>query len=204
LHPTAKFGSNVIIGIGVVIGENVVVGNDVFIGHNTHIRHGSVIGDGTTIRTGCLVDPNCKIGKFVKIMPHAIVGGGTVLEDFVYYGPQVMTANTNRVGYHREVDADYDPPTVKRGAVLGTACVVKPGVVIGENSVIGQLSNVTRDVPDNEVWVGNPAKRVKSVEEQDRVIYGEAQVCNSIDEYHQDLNKPIYPYSIKDMPELNE
>jgi hypothetical protein len=57
-------------------------------------------------------------------MPHAIVGGGTILEDFVYYGPQCMTANTNRVGYHREAEADYDPPTIKRGAVLGTACVV--------------------------------------------------------------------------------
>jgi UDP-3-O-[3-hydroxymyristoyl] glucosamine N-acyltransferase len=79
IHPTAKFGKNVTVGIGVVIGENVIVGDNVFIGHNTHIRHNSVIGDGTTIRTGCLVDPNCKIGNFVKIMPHAIVGGGTVL-----------------------------------------------------------------------------------------------------------------------------
>jgi acetyltransferase-like isoleucine patch superfamily enzyme len=115
-----------------------------------------------------------------------------------------MTANTNRVGYHREAEADYDPPTIKRGAVLGTACVVKPGVVIGENSVIGQLSNVIRNVPDNEVWVGNPAKRIKPVEPKDRVIYGEAEVCEGIADYHDKLNDPIYPYSINDFKELEK
>jgi acetyltransferase-like isoleucine patch superfamily enzyme len=194
IHPSVKFGERVVLGIGVLIGPDVVIGDNVFIGHRCHIRHGSVIGNGTTIRTGCLVDPECKIGDFVKIMPHAIVGGGTTLEDFVYYGPQVMTSNTNRVGYHREVEADYAPPHVKRGAVLGTACVLKPGVVIGENSVIGQLSNVTKDVPDNEVWVGNPARFIKAVLLSDRIQEGK-----SYPDHAQLDEKDPWPYSVRDM-----
>jgi len=187
IHPTVKFGERVVLGIGVIIGPDVIIGDDVFIGHRCHIRHGSTIGNRTTIRTGCLVDPKCKIGNDVKIMPHAIVGGGTVLEDMVYYGPQCMTANTDRVGFHRIGDADYNPPVIKMGAVLATACVIKPGVTVGRNCVIGQLANVTKDVPDNEVWVGNPASKIRGVGEDDRVIHD------------QEGEKQPWPYSVDDV-----
>jgi acetyltransferase-like isoleucine patch superfamily enzyme len=191
VYPGTKFGERVVLGINVIIGADVIIGDDCFIGHNCHIRHGSTIGDRTTIRTGCLIDPNCRIGNDVKIMPHAIVGGGTVLEDMVYYGPQCMTANTNKIGFHRNGEADYDPPIIKRGAILSTACLIKPGVIVGRNSIVGLGAVVTRDIPDNEIWVGNPAAKIKEVGEEDRVIYGEAQVAKSVAEYHEDLNKEI-------------
>jgi len=203
IHPKTKFGERVVLGIGVIIGPDVVIGNNVFIGHHCHIRHGSVIGHGTTIRTGCLVDPECKIGSEVKIMPHAIVGGGTIIEDFVYYGPQVMTANTNRIGFQRQHEADYSPVYIKSGAVLHTACLIKPGVTIGKNSVVGMGSVVTRDIPDNEIWFGNPARKMQEVSEEDQVIYGEAKAASSVADYHEQLQKEKspWPYSIRDFDE---
>jgi acetyltransferase-like isoleucine patch superfamily enzyme len=193
IHPTVKFGNRVVLGINVIIGKDVVIGDDVFIGHNTHVRHESVIGNRTTIRTGCLIDPKCKIGNDVKIMPHAIVGGGAILEDKVYYGPQVMTANTNRIGVHRGQDADYAPIVVKMGAALYTACLVKAGVTIGQNCIIGMGAVVTKDVPDNEVWVGNPASKARDVKPEERIVYSQEQVGENLADYSQDL-KLGHPY----------
>jgi acetyltransferase-like isoleucine patch superfamily enzyme len=189
IHPTVKFGKNAVLGINVIIGENVIIGDDCFIGHNCHIRNHSIVGDRTTIRTGCLVDPNCKIGNDVKIMPHAIVGGGCIIEDKVYYGPQCMTANTNRIGVHRGQDADYVPIVIKKGAVLYTGCLIKGGVTIGRNSIIGMGSVVTKNVPNNEVWMGNPAKKVRKVKDEEQII---------VEEEKSEVKQP-WPYSAGDI-----
>ena len=52
---------------------------------------------------------------------------------------------------------------IKKNVFLGTGVVVLKGVTIGENSVIGAYSVVTKSIPDNEVWGGNPAKRIKTL-----------------------------------------
>jgi carbonic anhydrase/acetyltransferase-like protein (isoleucine patch superfamily) len=79
--------------------------------------------------------------------------------------------------------------------------MIKPGVVVGRNSVLGLGSVLTKDIPDNEIWFGNPARKVKEVPEEERVIYGEAKVSKGIADYHEQLNRehPVWPYSIKDM-----
>lgn len=200
IHPSVKFGEGVVLGINVIIGPDVVIGDDCFIGHNTHVRHGTIIGNRVTIRTNCLIDPDCKLGNDIKIMPHAIVGGGCVIEDKVYYGPQCMTANTNKLGFHRDSEADHSPVIIKVGAVLYTACVIKPGITIGMNSIIGQLSNVTKDVPDNEVWMGNPAHKFRDVKDEERVIYSQEKVGKNLARYSEEMTQgPSWPYSARDL-----
>lgn len=189
IHPTVKFGRGVVLGINVIIGPDVTIGDDCFIGHNTHIRHGSIIGDRVTIRTNCLIDPDCRLGNDIKIMPHAIVGGGTTIEDKVYYGPFSLTTNTNTIGFHRNRQADHAPPCIKMGAIIAAGCMIKPGVTIGKNSVLGMGSVLTKDIPDNEIWLGNPAKKVKDVDEDGMVIYDQEKVTETLVDYHDDLNK---------------
>jgi len=188
IHPTAKFGEGVVLGIGVIISENVVVGDNCFIGHHTFIRHDAKIGSNVSIRYNCLIDPDVVIGDGAKVFPMAILGAGTIVEDKVYIGPKVCTINTNKFGLHRNRESDFVPPTIKYGAILATGSLVKGGVTVGRNSILGFGSVLTRDLPDNEIWVGNPARKIKDVDEKDRVIYSQEQVARKIGDYHDELN----------------
>lgn len=55
------------------------------------------------------------------------------------------------------------PIKIKRGAFIGANSTILKGVIIGENSIIGTGSVVTKSVPDNEVWAGNPAKFIRKL-----------------------------------------
>jgi len=52
---------------------------------------------------------------------------------------------------------------IKRKAFIGTSCIICKGVTIGENSIVGAGSVVTKSIPDNEIWAGNPARFVKKL-----------------------------------------
>jgi len=56
-------------------------------------------------------------------------------------------------------------PTIKRGAQIGCNCTLRPGVVIGEYSLIGAGSVVTKDIPPRSLAYGNPARVVKSIDD---------------------------------------
>jgi len=190
IHPSVKIGKGLVIGMYVVIEEDVVIGDDCFIGPHCLIRPGSVIGDRVTMRSFCLLDPEVILGNDIAIYPHATVGGGTVVEDKVYWGPYSLTTNCDNIRFHRlPVEENViRPPIVRRGAIIAAGCMIKPGVVIGRNSVLGMGSVLTKDIPDNEVWFGNPARYFRNVAMQDRLAI---DITSSDD-------VPPWPYSIVD------
>ena len=53
---------------------------------------------------------------------------------------------------------------IRKNAWIGARVSILPGVTIGENAIVGTGSIVTKDVPDNAVVVGNPARIVKMIE----------------------------------------
>ena len=79
----------------------------------------------------------------------------------------VGTSNTNKIVHGRDIPLKITGPHIKRAARIGSGVMLMPGVVIGENAQIGLGSVVTKNIPDNEVWFGNPAvfKRYVKVEE---------------------------------------
>ena len=56
------------------------------------------------------------------------------------------------------------PILIKEGAFIGAHSIILKGVTVGKHSVIGAGSVVTKDIPDNEVWAGNPAHFIKKLE----------------------------------------
>lgn len=64
------------------------------------------------------------------------------------------------------IDDKKGPVVLKKNCRLGSHCVVMPGVVVGENAVIGAMSFVNRDIPANSVAWGVPARVVRTVEER--------------------------------------
>jgi acetyltransferase-like isoleucine patch superfamily enzyme len=109
---------------------------------------------------------NISIGKNVFVN-HACTfmdRGGITLEDNVLIGPKVNLITTNHPVNPSERRATISQPIViKKGAWIGIAATILPGVTVGENSIVAAGAVVSKDVPDNSIVGGVPAKVIKSI-----------------------------------------
>jgi acetyltransferase-like isoleucine patch superfamily enzyme len=148
---------------GTVIYGGTSIGCNLETGHNVVIREESIIGDYLRIWNS-VIDYGCKIGNNVKIHNHVYVSQFTVIEDDVFLSPGVSLANLIHPGCPNSKQCLHGPQ-IKKGAQIGINSCVLPYVVIGEYSVIGAGSVVTRDIPDRVVAYGNPAKVICDIAE---------------------------------------
>lgn len=157
-------GDNAIIRSGTVIYLGTRIGNDLRTGHNVVIREENIIGDNLQIWSNSVIDYGCRIGNRVKIHCNCYVAQFTIIEDDAFLAPGVIIANDMFPGPIYP-DAPLLGPTIKRGAQIGCNCTLRPGVTIGEYSLIGAGSVVTRDLPPHSLAYGNPARVVKKTPE---------------------------------------
>jgi acetyltransferase-like isoleucine patch superfamily enzyme len=123
------------------------------------------IGQNTKIDAFVYIEENVDIGNNVKIRPFTFIPTGVRIEDDVFIGPHVTFTNDRypRVrGKWRELKT-----VVKKGASIGAGAVICPGVTIGEYALVGAGSIVVRDVPDYAIIVGNPARIVGDVRDEE-------------------------------------
>jgi acetyltransferase-like isoleucine patch superfamily enzyme len=146
------------------IAKDVKLGKDVKIYDFVNL-YGCTIGDNTKIGTFVEVQKNAQIGRNVKISSHTFICEGVTIEDDVFIGHNVSFINdkfpraTNSTGQPQtEADWKVVPTIVRRAASIGTSSTILCGVTIGENSIVGAGSVVTKDVPPNTIVVGNPAR----------------------------------------------
>lgn len=100
--------------------------------------------------------------------------GEIFVGDYVMFGPNVtvVTASHPVEPSLREKAIQYNLPVhIGRNVWIGAGAVILPGVTIGENSVIGAGSVVTKDIPANQVAVGNPCRILRPIGEKDREFY---------------------------------
>lgn len=150
-----------------IVEEGAVIGEDCYIGHFTLIRKGAVIGHHTQIRSHCYIGENVKIGNYVMIRPFSDICLGTIIHDKVFIGMNCITTNTRKIAYLREYDDICEAPEISFGARVGSGVTILPGVLIGENCLIGAGSVVTRTTESNGVYIGVPAVYVKEVPEDE-------------------------------------
>lgn len=132
--------------------------------------------DTADIRPGVFVVTCSKVslGHRVSLRPGTMLfadprenGAGITIEDDVLIGSSVhFYVNNHRFDNTERSIIDQghypsEPIVVKRGAWIGAASVILPGVVIGENAVVGAGAIVTKSVPDKVVVAGSPAKIIK-------------------------------------------
>lgn len=94
--------------------------------------------------------------------------------DYTMLGPNVIIATAGHpiLPELREQAYQFNMPVhIGRNCWLGAGVIVLPGVTIGDNSVIGAGSVVTKDIPANVVAVGNPCKVLREISEHDREYY---------------------------------
>ena len=146
---------------------NVKVGINVKI-FNFVNAYGCIIDDNSKVGTFVEIQKGASVGKNCKISSHSFICEGVHIEDNCFIGHGVMFTNdlfpraTNPDGSQQN-DSDWTlvETFVKKGASIGSNATILCGVTIGENALIGAGSMVTKDVPDNAVVAGNPAKIIK-------------------------------------------
>jgi acetyltransferase-like isoleucine patch superfamily enzyme len=149
--------------------NNVSIGKDVRI-FNFVNAYGCSIDDGSKIGAFVEIQKGASIGKNCKISSHSFICEGVQIEDNVFIGHGVMFTNdlfpraTNEDGsIQSEADWKVVKTTVKKGASIGSNATILAGVIIGCNALVGAGAVVTRDVPDNTVVAGVPAKMIKTI-----------------------------------------
>lgn len=148
--------------------------NDVYLGDDVKFfnfvnAYGCSIDDGSRIGAFVEIQKGSSIGKNCKISSHSFICEGVHIEDYVFVGHGVMFTNdlfpraTNADG-SKQTEADWTmiETYVKKGASIGSNATILCGITIGENSLIGAGSVVTKDVPPNTIVAGNPAKILKT------------------------------------------
>ena len=149
------------------IAENVILGKNVVLNDFINL-YGCKVDDESRIGPFVEIQKNAFIGKRCKIQSHTFICEGVTIEDEVFVGHGVMFINdkfprsTNKSGLiQREADWKVIPTVVKKGAAIGSNATIMCGVTIGVNSIIGAGSVVIKDVPDNVIAAGNPARIVR-------------------------------------------
>lgn len=116
----------------------------------------AVIGENCNVNCNVFIENKVVIGNNVTIKPGVQIWDGTIVEDYVFIGPNVTFTN-DKYPKSKNVDFLLEGITIKKGASIGANSTILPGIIIGENAIIGAGSVVTKNVPDNELWLGNPA-----------------------------------------------
>jgi UDP-2-acetamido-3-amino-2,3-dideoxy-glucuronate N-acetyltransferase len=133
--------------------------------------YGCQIGDETRLGTFVEIQKGARIGARCKISSHTFVCEGVTIEDEVFVGHGVTFVNdrfprATAASGALQTEADWacQQTLIKRGASVGSGATILGGITIGEKSIIGAGSVVTKDVPPGVIVAGNPARVLRRIE----------------------------------------
>lgn len=147
--------------------ERIKIGNNVMINSSSNYNPTSGFNH-THLKT--VGEGSITIGDSVGISHANIIAfSSIIIEDNVLIGSGVKIWDTDfhSLDYSERVTNDAPGISksilIREGAFIGACSIVLKGVTIGKHAIVGAGSVVTRNIPDNEIWAGNPAKFVKKL-----------------------------------------
>jgi acetyltransferase-like isoleucine patch superfamily enzyme len=192
IHPNVSLGEDVVVEdyciigcpprgaapgeLATVIGEGSVIRSFTVIyagnrigkrfqtGNKANIRESNAIGDDVSVGTLSVVEHHVRIEDGVRIHTQAFVPEYCWLKTGSWIGPNAVLTNAP-YPLSAKVKETLKGAVLEPGAKVGANSTLLPGVRIGRNSLVGAGSVVTRDVPDDSVVAGNPARVMKSIKE---------------------------------------
>lgn len=150
--------------VDVQVGKNVIINDFVNV-------YGCTIDDGTKIGPFVEIQNNVYIGKNCKISSHTFICEGVNIKNGVFVGHNVSFINDKfpfavNQDFSLKTNSDWElmKTVVNDKVSIGTSSTILGGIQIGENSIIGAGSVVTKDVPANVIVAGNPAKILRQLD----------------------------------------
>jgi len=144
----AKIRSGTVIYLGTIIGDNFQTGHNALIREHNQIGHSAVLGSFSELA------PHNQIGNYTTVHGHCFLESVT-LGDYVFVAPGVVFLDDLF-----PIDPDqknYKGAFIGDDTAIGGHSTICPHLTIGSRVLIGAGSVVTKDVPDDEIWKGNPA-----------------------------------------------
>jgi acetyltransferase-like isoleucine patch superfamily enzyme len=161
--PPVELGPGTIVSTGAIVFAGSHLGARVIVGDQACVRERCDVGDDVVIGRGTLVENDTTIGVLTKIQADAYITAHSTLEDNVFIAPRVITSNDNFMGRTEKRRERMKGAVVRRGARVGGAAILLPGVEIGEDAFVGAGAIVLHDVPARTVVVGQPARVLREV-----------------------------------------
>jgi acetyltransferase-like isoleucine patch superfamily enzyme len=165
--PPLELGEGTVVSTGAIVFAGTKIGARAIIGDQGCVRERCLLGDDVVVGRGSLVENDTTIGARTKIQANAYVTAYSTLEEDVFIAPCVVTTNDNFMGRTERRHALRKGPTIRRGARIGGGAVLLPGIEVGEEAFVGAAAVVIRDVPARAVVVGNPAREIRQVPEDE-------------------------------------
>lgn len=143
-----------------VVGAAAEIGEDTAIWHFSHVMDGARIGRGCVIGQNGFVAAGARLGDRVRLQNNVSVYDGVHLDDDVFVGPSAVFTNVSRPRAHVSRRDAYEGTHVGRGATIGANATIVCGHDVGAYAFVGAGATVSRDVPQQALVVGNPARRI--------------------------------------------
>jgi UDP-2-acetamido-3-amino-2,3-dideoxy-glucuronate N-acetyltransferase len=161
--PPAVIGDGTVVSTGAIVFAGTRIGARVIVGDQACVRERVSLGDEVVVGRGSVVENDTTVGPMTKIQADAYITAYSTLEDQVFIAPCVVMTNDNFMGRTERRHELIKGATIRRGARVGGGAILCPGVEVGEEAFVGAGAVVVGDVPPRAVVVGNPARKIRDV-----------------------------------------
>lgn len=143
--------------------QSINIGKDSFVWQYSIVLKDAVIGRNCNINCHVFIENDVLIGDNVTVKPGVQIWDGITIENDVFIGPNVTFTN-DLFPRSRQHPEKFTKTIIRKGASIGANATILAGVEIGEYSLIGAGSVITKNVPAQTIWYGNPAREKGKIE----------------------------------------
>ncbi|RMF74122.1 MAG: N-acetyltransferase [Acidobacteria bacterium] len=164
--PPLEIGDGCLVGAGAVIYRGARIAGQVMIADLATVREDVSIGERTIVGRGVTIENRVTIGPRCKIETEAYITALSEIGEGCFIAPSVCFTNDNFLGRTKERFRHHKGVTLERGARVGANVTCLPGITIGADALVAAGAIVTRDVPARMIVMGQPARPVRPVPEE--------------------------------------
>ncbi|MCC8417450.1 MAG: acetyltransferase [Rickettsia endosymbiont of Bryobia graminum] len=175
------------------IDDNVKIGNNTKIWHFSHILKDCILGEKVTVGQNVTIGPEVTVGNNCKIQNNVSLYKGIELEDNVFCGPSCVFTNVFNPRAHIERKDEFRKTLIKEGVTIGANATIICGITLGRYALIGAGSVVTKDVKNNALMYGVPARFHGWVSDYGEILK-EDLVCPKTGEQYKEVIKDSETY----------